>query len=433
MKFNLIEEKMTIIYRFLLMLFIPISTTCVQANPALEEVLEHYRKTLPTPPKRGDSLNETALRATHFICKFLKEEEGISLRESLKTIDTSSSLDSLAEQSFFYNLYRGQDGALRFKSSLEKRIASLYQLFLRALQRKAPIVGYLYGAAFKSAYLYNFHTGKGKVLARSVDLQERIEYETYRYLREHLRALEIDFQFVVIRDTFHALSLNLGAKDRIYASAPEIIQYGREVQRISRETHICTLNLEDLMYGIIQPIPKEITFDRFIEENSKIVLAKSHDIPKQRSMRLKGFFAKEYDDEDFSRSQKEKRAMERAQRYLGMKDFVREHEKKFLIPTFMRLFGADVHLIPFSMHVEEYLPTCEKVPLRTIMNFCGGCNTKHQLPFLQQKSNGSLIVCSIRNDMMTKLFQKYGKGIRLIDVGPYKTFSYQGDENLIDK
>lgn len=303
---------------------------------------------------------------------------------------------------------------------LLNNLRAFYNCFKKALENNEPLVGYLYGSAFKSANLYDFESKKGKVLSRSVDLQERVEYETYSYLQEHLRALGINFHFVVIRDTFHAISLDLGSdSEKISKNAPEIRQYGKEIHQISQEAQVVTLDLQDLMDASGKSLGS------LIDENLDKVVAKSKNTNASEVAGIKGFLSKEYAYEAGSSSQKNKQAVERAKRYVAMKTFTKEHEASFLIPTFAREFGANVNVIPFSIHVEDYLKTCAKVPLRTMRHFLGGCNAQHQLPLLQRKSDGTYKFYTIRSDYMNKL-----NGTELISVGSYKTILFNGDEEV---
>jgi hypothetical protein len=353
--------------------------------------------------------------ATKFIFEFLKEEEGVSLRKSLENMDAPLAMASSSED----------QGDLRFKSPLDQRVEFFYRYFVKALENQEPLVGYLYGSAFKSANLYDPASKKGKVLSRSIDLQECMEYETYGYLQEHLRALGINFHFVVIRDTFHALSLDLGSpSEKISKNTPEIRQYGEEIHHISREVQVRTLDLQNLMNGLGKPL------DCFIDENLGSIVATAKTIDKSKVAGIKGFLNKEYAYEMGSKSKKEKQAIERAKRYVAMKTFTKEQEASFLIPTLMREFGENVHLIPFSIHVEDYLETCAKVPLRTIRHFLGGCNAQHQLPLLQKKSDGTYKFFTIRSDFMNKLLQKHENKTELISIDSYKTMLYSGDEDI---
>ncbi|MBX9785828.1 MAG: hypothetical protein K2Y08_00675 [Alphaproteobacteria bacterium] len=353
--------------------------------------------------------------ATKFIFEFLEEEEGGSLRKSLENIHVPLAMASFSED----------QGDFRVKSPLDQRIEFFYRCFLKALESQEPLVGYLYGSAFKSANLYDPASKKGKVLSRSVDLQERMEYETYGYLQEHLRTLGINFHFVVIRDTFHALSLDLGSpSEKISKDTPEIRQYGEEIHHISREVQVRTLDLQNLMNNLGKPL------DCFIDENLESIVAIAKTIDASNVTGIKGFLNKEYAYEIGSNSKKEKQVVERAKRYVAMKAFVKENEASFLIPTLKREFGENVLLIPFSIHVEDYLENCAKVPLRTIRHFFGGCNAQHQLPLLQKKSDGTYKFFTIRSDFMNKFLQVFENKIELINVGSYKTLFYSGDEDV---
>lgn len=353
--------------------------------------------------------------ATKFIFEFLKDEEGESLRKSLKNLNAPLAMPSSSED----------QGDLRVKSPLDQKVEFFYRCFIKALESQEPLVGYLYGSAFKSANVYDLASKKGKVLSRSVDLQERMEYETYWYLQEHLRALGINFYFVIIRDMFHAISLDLGSpSEKISKNAPEIRQYGEEIHHISREVQVRTLDLQNLMNRSGKPL------DCFIDENFESIVTISKAIDASKIAGIKGFLNKEYAYEMGSNSRKEKQAIERAKRYVAMKTFVKEHEASFLIPTLMREFGENVHLIPFSIHVEDYLENCAKVPLRTISYFLGGCNAQHQLPLLQKKSDGTYKFYTVRSDFMNKFLQIYETKTELIRVDSYKTLLYSGDEEI---
>ena len=52
---------MSVLNRLLLLALIFVSIHPVQADPLLEDIIGDYRKTLPTPPKRAQSLKETCL------------------------------------------------------------------------------------------------------------------------------------------------------------------------------------------------------------------------------------------------------------------------------------------------------------------------------------------------------------------------------------
>lgn len=52
---------MSVLNRLLFLALILVSLHPVQADPLLEEIIGDYRKTLPTPPKRAQSLKETCL------------------------------------------------------------------------------------------------------------------------------------------------------------------------------------------------------------------------------------------------------------------------------------------------------------------------------------------------------------------------------------
>lgn len=52
---------MSILNRLLLVALVFVSVNTVQADPLLEEIIRDYRKSLPTPPKRAQSDEETCL------------------------------------------------------------------------------------------------------------------------------------------------------------------------------------------------------------------------------------------------------------------------------------------------------------------------------------------------------------------------------------
>jgi hypothetical protein len=52
---------MSVLNRLLLLAFVFCSVYSVQADSLLEEIIGDYRKTLPTPPKRAQSYEETCL------------------------------------------------------------------------------------------------------------------------------------------------------------------------------------------------------------------------------------------------------------------------------------------------------------------------------------------------------------------------------------
>jgi hypothetical protein len=52
---------MSVLNCLLLLALIFVSGHSVQADPLLEEIIRDYRKTLPTPPKRAQSHEETCL------------------------------------------------------------------------------------------------------------------------------------------------------------------------------------------------------------------------------------------------------------------------------------------------------------------------------------------------------------------------------------
>jgi len=413
---------MSIFYRISFVLMLLFSSNSAHAE--LDEILADYRRTLPVPQEPADNFNETALRATQFVCQFLENDKRKQLGQSLDTLDHFAPIDSLMGQMSFYNFYRDTHGVLQFKSPRDQKIGSIYSTFLSSLQRKSPVVGYLYGSAFKSAYVYDLQSHKGKVLSRDVDLQERIEYETYRYLMGHLRHFGIDFHFVIIRDDFHAHSLCLHPSEKIYKDAPEITKYGSDIHRISQESEVTTLDLQDLRSVSQQ------SFETFIEHNLEGVLGKAKEVLSQRVSGLKSFLKREYEYEVFTNTQKEKRALVRAKRYSAMKDFVREHEKKFLPLSLKSRFGMNAEFIPFSIHAEDYIANCNKIPLRTILNFLGGCNAQHQLPLLQKRTDGTYKFYTIRSDFMKKVFQKRKEAVSLVKIENYQTFFYSGDDDI---
>ncbi|MBX9785829.1 MAG: hypothetical protein K2Y08_00680 [Alphaproteobacteria bacterium] len=52
---------MSVLNRLLLLALIFVSVPAAQADPLLEEIMRDYRATLPTPPKRAQSHEETCL------------------------------------------------------------------------------------------------------------------------------------------------------------------------------------------------------------------------------------------------------------------------------------------------------------------------------------------------------------------------------------
>ncbi len=364
------------LYRFVFMMLFLASLTSAQGYPFLDEVLESCRKSLPVAPSKADSLEETAFRATTFIYQFLEEDKKNQIKKSVETIEPTASLDSLFDQMRFHHFY-GERREL--KELRDQKIGSTYRTLLKALQNKEPIVGYLYGLAFKSAYIYDPMMLKGKVLSRNIDLQELIEFETYKHIEKTLKALGFDFHFVIIRDTFHAISLNLSnSGEKIYDNANEILEYGKQIHKISNETGITTLDIHDLENCQGQSLSS------FISENLNFIMEKAKDIPSQDISGFKGFLRREYEYESLSGTQKDKQAILRAKRYSAMKTFVKDHEGGFLYPTLRKHFGPTVCMLPFSIHVEDYIGNCIKIPLNTIQNFIGGCNAQHQLPLLQK-------------------------------------------------
>lgn len=417
---------MSAIYSFLVIILLFTSIQDVKGI-LLDEVLEDYRKTLPVYPKRGTSDEETALRAAQFVFHFMEEEKSIALQPSLNRIDLSCPRDSLMDYMMFHTYYEDAQGGNHFKDTRDQQIGSIYRSFLDALQHNAPIVGPISYHGFKSAYIYNAQTKKGKVLSRDVDLQERVNYETYRYLQDGIRQVGIDFHFIVLRDTFLALAFNLSLdkSEKIYKGAPAISKYGQDIQKIANETNIMTLDFCDLKNILGN------SFDVFIENNLKTIIDNAKEVPNEKKVcDMKCFLKKEYEYESCSNTQKEKRAMERAKRNTSIMTFMRKYEDGFLLPTFMNRFGDNVIILPFSTQVENHLEACKKIPLRNSTHFLGGCNSQHQLPLLQQKQDGTYKFYTIRSDYMNKLFEKKSDEIILTDVDNYKTFLYKGDESL---
>lgn len=392
----------------------------------LEDVLEDYRKTLPPYPERATTPEETASRATQFVFQFMEEEKSVELESPLNRIDLSSPLDSVMEVMMFHTYYKDAQGMNQFKNARDQRVGAIYRSFLSALTKNTPVVGPLYYHGFKSASIYNAISKKGKVLSRDVDLQERVNYETYRHLQEGLQYAGIDFRFVILRDTFLAQAFNLSGdqSEKIYQGAPEISKYGEAIQKISEETNIITLDFSDLKNIIGSP------FDIFIESNLQTIIDDAKSVPSEKTvLDMKSFLRKEYEYESCSNSQKEKRALERAKRNTAIMAFMRKHEQNYLLPTFMERFGYNFIILPFSTQVESHLKECKKIPIRN-SKFLGGCNSQHQLPLLQQKQDGTYKFYTIRSDYMNKFIDKKADEIMLANVGTYKTFLYKGDDNL---
>jgi hypothetical protein len=100
-----------------------------------------------------------------------------------------------------------------------------------------------------------------------------------------------------------------------------------------------------------------------------------------------------------------------------------------VINSFLNLFGFNAALIPFSIHVEDYLTNCDKLPIRPLSRFKGGCNPQHQLPFLYKTPTNQFIFYSIRGDLLKKILSKT-KAASIIDLDGYKTLYYEGDVDL---
>lgn len=409
---------------FLFMFSILITSGHACESFSLDEIIGDYRKTFPAPPLKGLYDKETAFNGTTFLLGFLgiKEKDEITL--SLHTIDTQHNFDSLQNTMMFHHYYQMQSVDFISKTERDQKIGHLYRILVHALNDYNPIVGYLYGSAFKSAYLFDLQTQKGKVLSRGVDLQERLEYEAYRYIQESLKSIGITFHFVVIPDVFHTYALSLSCEDeKIGPETPEIEQYGHAISMIAKETNVCVMSLSDLkdIYGI--------SFDMFIKTNQQSVLQGAHTLNPKEVQGLKGFFEKEYEYEKGTKKEKGARALERAKRYIALKKFVKQYEDRFILNTFLSFFGSNVALVPFSIHVEDYMQNCAKLPIRPLSKFKGGCNPQHQLPLLQRTSSGSYQFYSIRNDIMKKFIQQRIL-MRIIEIDGYKTYFYEGDKNF---
>jgi hypothetical protein len=52
---------MSVLNRLFLLAFVLVSIHSVQADPLLEEIIGDYRKTLPTSPKRAQSIEEACV------------------------------------------------------------------------------------------------------------------------------------------------------------------------------------------------------------------------------------------------------------------------------------------------------------------------------------------------------------------------------------
>ncbi len=390
----------------------------------LDEVRQDYLKTLPSPPLRGPTEEQTALNAATFLLSFLGKREENELSLSLKTIDPFHDLDSVQSTMMFHHYYQTSTDSFSLKSERDKKVGHLYRALLSGLRHGTPLVGYLYGSAFKSAYPFNGQTQKGKVLSREVDLQERLEYEAYAYIQESLKRMGITFHIAVIRDVFHTYALDLSSDDeRIHPHTPEIEQYGHQITRLAKETNVTVMELSDLknVYGY--------SFEAFIQEHLSTIFQEPSTLESRDLKGLSGFFEKEYDYEKGTRKEKSARALTRAKRYITLKQFVKRHEDRFVINSFLNLFGFNAALIPFSIHVEDYLTNCDKLPIRPLSRFKGGCNPQHQLPFLYKTPTNQFIFYSIRGDLLKKILSKT-KAASIIDLDGYKTLYYEGDVDL---
>lgn len=399
-------------------------TSSLDASTGLsfEDVLQDYRQTLPSPPLEGESPEITALRATTFVLGFLGEREKNDLSSSIKTIDPFHPLDSVQSLMTFHHYYTTQEGAFALKTERDKRVGQLYRTLLKCLHEQTPLIGYLYGSAFKSASVFNHKTGK--VLSRRSDLQERLEYEAYAHLQKGLCFLGIPFHVVILRDVFHAYALDLSSKEeKITPLAPEITSYGHEIANIAKQANVTVLELSDLkdLHGC--------SFEFFIQGQTTTLAQRATTLAFCDLKGLSGFFEKEYEHEKGTKREKSARASERARRYLTLKGLVKENEHRFMINSFLDRFGSDAAFVPFSIHVEDYLKSCEKLPLRPLSRFRGGCNPQHQLPLLQRKATGQFIFYSVRADVMKKILARLGT-LPTIQVGGYETFYYEGDQNL---
>ena len=316
------------------------------------------------------------------------------------------------------------DKDLEFTEERDHNISSFYQGFVESLTNKAPVVGYMYYHGFKSSNIYDKETGKGKVLSSNIDLQDQINYETYKYLQTGLRQLGINFHFVVLRDTFQALTLQLDSTDKqLYKGSPEILQYGESIQKISSESDIASIDCYAL-----KNINGE-SFEEYIENNLQQIIKNAENVPHEDAVKLKAFLEKEYESGPGSNTQKKKNAMIRAKRYQATLDFMRKHEASYLVPTFKERFGENYIPLPFSTQ-ESHVTLCKKVPLRNIQNFIGGCNSQHQLPLLQQMTDGTYKMYTIRSDMMNKILKEKNEEAIRTDIGGYSTFFYKGDEDF---
>ncbi|MBA4118817.1 MAG: hypothetical protein C0514_08000 [Candidatus Puniceispirillum sp.] len=389
----------------------------------LEEVMRDYRAHLPRPAHKEVSQEMTALNAAKFVLGFLGDQEKEELSSSLRTIDPFHDFGSLQSTMIFHNYYQTEQGEIHIKSDRDKRVGQLYRTLLESLQRQTPVVGYLYGSAFKSAYLFDAHTKKGKVLSRGVDLQERLEYESYAHLQRNLRNVGISFHFVVIRDAFHAYALDLsGENEKIQPCTPEIASYGQAIAGVAKEAGIVVMELSDLkdLYGR--------SFESCVRDRTATVLRRAETENTTDVKGLSGFFEKEYEHEAFSRKEKSVRALKRAKRYLALKNCVKEQEEGFIFNTFSVHFGQNASLISFSIHVEDYLKSCIKLPLRPLPRFKGGCNAQHQIPLLQRTSSGNFFFYSVRADIMRKIMGLITVTSR--NVSGHKTLYYEGDLDL---
>lgn len=390
----------------------------------LNDVRQDYVRTLPSPPLRAATEEQTALNATTFLLSFLGEREKDDLALSLHTINPFHALDSIQSTMMFHHYHQTNTDNFALKSERDKKIGHLYRALLSGLRHGTPLVGYLYGSAFKSAYPFNGQTQKGKVLSREVDLQERLEYEAYAYIQESLESIGLVFHIAVIRDVFHTYALDLSNNDeKIQAHTPEIQQYGQQIAHLAKETNVTVIELCDLknIYGY--------SFEAFIQDHLSSLLQEATTLETCELKGLSGFLEKEYDYEKGTRKEKAARAALRAKRYVTLKQFVKRHEDRFVINSFLNIFGFNTALIPFSIHVEDYLSNCDKFPIRPLLRFKGGCNPQHQIPVLYRTSTSHFIFYSVRGDLLKKILSKTAK-TSIIYLNGYKTLYCEGGLNL---
>ena len=412
------------IYRIFMLVIIvllaPFSYAGATENlPSLEGVLEACKKALPPAPLKQPDDHNTSLEATRFLLSLTELECRDNILKSLKTIDPENELDSLLNYHSFHIYDRPKDTGPLFKDERAQNVGNLYKALRYSLQTQAPFVAYLYGCAFKSSYPYDLKSGKGKVISsEKIDLQELVECQTYSYVQEALRALGINFHFVIIRDTFHALALRLTDSDRLRENSPEIGLYGEQIHKMYSRFGIKILNFHDLKNQ------QGDSFESFLKRNPNDVM--NTKLNKDLVLPLKGFMSKEYAYEAGSNKTKEQNSLRRAERYVALKEFVRLHEANYLIPSLIFLFGPEVTMVPFSIHVEEYTKTCRKIPLRTISNFSGGCNAQHQLPLVYIR--GTDLTCyTVRSDKLNALQKESPQKLTFEEIEGYATFVYRND------